>query len=90
MTEFSSLRPWPLPGALHDLSATIDERRASGKVARKGAKRGMLGSCSEEERGHDALQTILAQDQIRVAELVPIRHQRMAASAWNYYRVPRR
>ena len=46
----------------------------------------MLGSWDEEERGHDALKTILAQNQIRVADLVPIRHQRMAASAWNYYR----
>jgi uncharacterized protein (DUF2252 family) len=46
----------------------------------------MLGSWNEEERGHDALDTILAQNQIRVPELVPIRHQRMAASPWNYYR----
>ena len=30
--------------------------------------------------------TILAQNQIRDPGLVPIRHQRMAVSAWNYYR----
>jgi len=40
----------------------------------------------EADRGHDALETILAQNKIRVPELVPIRHQRMAASPWNYYR----
>jgi uncharacterized protein (DUF2252 family) len=39
-----------------------------------------------EDRGHDALETILAQNEIRIPELVPIRHHRMAASPWNYYR----
>jgi uncharacterized protein (DUF2252 family) len=74
------------PAALHDLAATSDERRASGKAARKRAGRGSLGSWDEEDRGHDALGTILAQNRIRVPELVPIRHYRMAASPWNYYR----
>ena len=32
------------------------------------------------------MKTILAQNQIRVPDLVPIRHQRMAASPWNFYR----
>ena len=49
-------------------------------------KRGTLGYWAEQDRGHDALETILAQNQLRVPELVPIRHQRMAVSAWNYYR----
>jgi uncharacterized protein (DUF2252 family) len=82
----SSPRPSVTAAVLPDLPATSDERRASGQAARKRARRGMLGSWDEEERGHDALKTILAQNQIRVADLVPIRHQRMAASAWNYYR----
>jgi uncharacterized protein (DUF2252 family) len=86
MTESSSPRPSPSPAALHDLAATSDERRAAGKAARKRAGRGALGYWQEEERGHDALETILAQDQIRIPGLVPIRHQRMAASPWNYYR----
>src|SRR5215467_2500292 len=71
---------------LQDLQATSDERRASGRAARKRAQRGTLGHWAEEDRGHDALETILAQSQIRVPELVPIRHYRMAASAWNFYR----
>ena len=50
----------------------------------------MLGYWAEENRGHDAAATILAQNQIRVPELVPIRHHRMAVSPWNYYRGPRR
>jgi hypothetical protein len=90
MTESSSPGPSAPAPALHDLPATGGERRASGKAARKRARRGALGDWAESERGHDALQTILAQNQMRVPALVPIRHQRMAASAWNYYRVPRR
>ena len=72
--------------ALRDLPATSRERRALGRAARKRVPRGALGYWGEEDRGHDALETILAQDQIRVPELVPLRHHRMAASAWNYYR----
>ena len=86
MTESSSPRPRLSPAVLHDLSATSEERRASGKAARKRARRGTLGYWAEEDRGHDALTTILAQNQIRVPGLVPIRHHRMAASPWNYYR----
>jgi uncharacterized protein (DUF2252 family) len=71
---------------LPDLPATSSERRAWGKAARKRARRGTLGSWAEQDRRHDALETILAQNEIRVAELVPIRHGRMAASPWNYYR----
>src|ERR1700745_3381217 len=69
-----------------DLRATASERRAAGKAARKRAPRSTLASWAEEDRGHDALETVLAQNKIRAPELVPIRHFRMAASAWNYYR----
>jgi len=49
-------------------------------------RRGALGYWAEDDRGQDALETILAQSRLRVPELIPIRHQRMAVSAWNYYR----
>ena len=78
-------RPWS-PAVLPDLVATEGERRAVGRAARKRVRRGTLGYWSEGERGHDALETILAQNQLRVPELIPIRHQRMAVSPWNYYR----
>src|SRR5215469_1249062 len=78
-------RPRP-PAVLPDLPATEGERRASGRAARKRVSRGTLGYWAEDDRGHDALETILAQNRLRVPDLVPIRHQRMAASAWNYYR----
>src|ERR1700730_2007044 len=74
------------PPAPPDLPATSDERRKWGKAARKRVRRGALGHWAEADRGHDALQTILAQNDIRDPELVPIRHHRMAASPWNYYR----
>jgi uncharacterized protein (DUF2252 family) len=74
------------PAVLRDLRATTGERRASGRAARKRVPRSALGSWDEEDRGHDALETILAQNAFRVSELVPIRHYRMAVSAWNYYR----
>jgi uncharacterized protein (DUF2252 family) len=80
----------PIPSrpaaTLQDLPLTSGERRASGKAARKRVRRGTLGSWAEADRRHDALETILAQNEIRVPELVPIRHQRMAVSPWNYYR----
>ncbi|HEY7279338.1 MAG TPA: DUF2252 domain-containing protein [Trebonia sp.] len=86
MTESSSPGPSRPRAALLDLQATSAERRAAGKAARKRARRRALGYWTEDDRGHDALQTILAQNKIRVPELVPIRHHRMAASPWNYYR----
>src|ERR1700677_4582848 len=85
MTKSRPRRSRP-PAVVHDLPATIDDRRARGRAARKRARRGGLGHWEERDRGHDALSTILAQNKIRVPELVPIRHYRMAISPWNYYR----
>ena len=74
------------PGGRHDLSATTAERRGTGRSARQRASRSAMASWGPELRTHDALETVLAQGQIRVPGLLPIRHQRMAASPWNYYR----
>ncbi len=71
---------------VRDLAATGRERRRSGKAARKRAQRGSLGHWDEAGRERDALATITAQNAIRVPDLVPIRHGRMALSPWNYYR----
>ncbi|WP_336670409.1 DUF2252 domain-containing protein [Tsukamurella sp. USMM236] len=59
---------------------------AAGKAARKQAPRSAIGVWNPETRGHDALETILAQNAIRDTALLPIRHGRMAASPWTYYR----
>lgn len=40
----------------------------------------------EASRGHDPLQTILAQNELRLVDLAPIRLERMAQSPWNYFR----
>ena len=85
-------RPMPRPGneepplPRHDLRATVDERRDEGRTARRRAPRRGHGEWSPADRGHDALATILGQNGIRVPDLLPLRHGRMAASPWNYYR----
>ena len=65
---------------------TADERRVAGRSARKRITRTALGDWDPAWRNHDALETILAQSRTRVPELVPIRHGRMSASPWTYYR----
>lgn len=69
-----------------DLAATSKDRRESGRLARRRAPRRALGYWDEARRGHDPLSTVLAQNEMRDPELVPLRHQRMALSPWNYYR----
>ncbi len=72
--------------ARHDLAATAAERREAGRQSRVLAPREGIGDWDERDRGHDAVETIMAQNEIRLPELVPLRHQRMALSPWNYYR----
>jgi uncharacterized protein (DUF2252 family) len=87
MEDSSSSLAEPAPSpAPHDIAATTEERRSRGKAARKRAPRGTLGHWSEADRDRDALRTLLAQNEIRVPELIPLRHHRMALSPWNYYR----
>ena len=68
----------------HHLS--LDERRAIGRAARARLPRKDAGDWDPDGRGHDALRTVLAQNAVRAPDLVPIRHGRMAASPWTYYR----
>jgi uncharacterized protein (DUF2252 family) len=68
------------------LEASVSERRAAGHDARQRAPRRALGNWDEKDRGHNALETVLAQNQVRLADVVPLRHQRMARSPWNFYR----
>ncbi len=86
MTDIPLLVTSSVTGGRHDLVATRAERRAQGKQGRARVPRGGIGAWSGASRRQDPLQTILAQNAIRVPELVPLRHHRMAASAWNYYR----
>jgi uncharacterized protein (DUF2252 family) len=70
----------------HDLRATVAERRTAGRLARQRAPRRELGAWDPDDRRQDALETVLAQNAIRDPALVPVRHGRMAASPWTYYR----
>jgi uncharacterized protein (DUF2252 family) len=75
-----------LVAAKHDLLATAAERREMGRQARVLAPRADLGEWDERNRGHDPVDILLAQDDIRLPELAPLRHKRMSLSPWNFYR----
>jgi uncharacterized protein (DUF2252 family) len=80
-------RAAPTPvAARHDVAASAAERRDLGREARVLAPRADLGEWDEPARGHDPIETILAQNDIRLADVVPLRHQRIAVSPWNFYR----
>ncbi len=57
-----------------------------GRAARKVVPRRGIAAWDPDARGHDALATVLAQNAIRAQDLLPIRHGRMAASPWTYFR----
>ena len=68
------------------MAASAEERRELGRQSRVLATREGLGEWDERSRGHDPIDTLLAQNDIRLAEIVPLRHQRVSASPWNFYR----
>src|SRR5205823_11214655 len=68
MRRPDSPRPSLSPADLHDLSATTDERRESGRLARRRAPRATLGHWEEDQRGHDALKTIQRSEERRVGK----------------------
>jgi uncharacterized protein (DUF2252 family) len=68
-------RPWVHP----------DERRAEGKRVRQAVPRTSHAAWSPAE-GRDPIGILEAQEADRLPDLVPLRHARMAASAFAYYR----
>ena len=65
---------------------SVAERRELGRAARQRLPRKEAGDWDGGWTGRDALRAVLAQNQMRVADLVPIRHGRMSASPWTFYR----
>jgi uncharacterized protein (DUF2252 family) len=63
----------------------VDERRAAGLAARERFERGDLARW-ERTPAADPLATLVDQNAIRLADLIPIRFGRMAASSWSFYR----
>ncbi len=69
-----------------DLPPSRTARRAEGRSARARVPRARLADWDPAARGHDALEPIVAQGDMRVADLLPLRYSRMAESPWTYYR----
>jgi uncharacterized protein (DUF2252 family) len=65
---------------------TIEQRAASGKVARGAAPRESQAQWTPSQRSLEPLDLLAEQAQTRLADLVPIRYGRMAASPFAYYR----
>jgi uncharacterized protein (DUF2252 family) len=63
-----------------------EERAARGKAARATLPRENLAEWSPSQRNLEPLDLLAEQARTRVPELVPIRHARMAASPFAYYR----
>ncbi|NBP51309.1 MAG: DUF2252 domain-containing protein, partial [Actinobacteria bacterium] len=76
--ETSSLRPIPHPG--------LEERVAHGRAARKQVGRRALGAWAPPADRFDPVALIGDQEATRVTDLVPIRHERMLASPFAFYR----
>ena len=68
-------RPWVRP----------EERAAQGRAARKRVPR-LSHAAFEPAPGRDPIAILAAQEQDRLQELVPLRHERMAESEFAYYR----
>jgi uncharacterized protein (DUF2252 family) len=66
-------------------AASLEDRAATGRAVRRRLRRAQLGAWSPEP-GRDPLAVLSAQEVTRVPELVPVRHERMAASPFAFYR----
>jgi uncharacterized protein (DUF2252 family) len=65
---------------------TPSERESAGKAARSRAPRKSHAVCAPEADRPDPVETLTQQDATRVPDLVPIRHGRMLASPFAFYR----
>ena len=65
---------------------SVDERQRSGRVARAEVPREQLAAWDPATRRAEPVALLRGQETSRVQELVPVRHARMAVSAFTYYR----
>ncbi|MHB1164752.1 MAG: DUF2252 family protein [Candidatus Nanopelagicales bacterium] len=68
------------------LHLTIAEREAKGRAARETVPRERLGAWQAPADRTDPVSLLVAEEKSRVQELVPVRHARMATSAFAFYR----
>ena len=66
--------------------STVDERASAGKAQRAVVSRAVHGEWAPASGRFDPVGVLEAQGESRVADLLPIRHGRMAASAFAFYR----
>lgn len=65
---------------------TLAERAALGVAARKIRPRGSIAEFTTSATRPDPVALLASQEEIRVPSLLPIRHERMAVSAFTFYR----
>lgn len=70
----------------HPIQPPVQERHDQGRAARTIAPRSGQGAWSPRSDRPDPLGALLAQNEVRAPELLPIRHGRMSASPWTYLR----
>lgn len=74
-------------GATHEVvHLTVAERQKQGRVARAMVTREELAHWTPAPDRADPVALLVGQEESRVAALVPVRHARMAASAFAFYR----
>lgn len=74
-------------GAAHEVvHLTVPERQQQGRVARAMVPREDLGQWAPTADRPDPVELLVGQEESRVPALVPVRHARMAASAFAFYR----
>lgn len=66
--------------------STVAERTAAGKAARKGRPRSSLGVYTPSAQRPNPVETLAAQEVERIADLLPLRHQRMSTDAFAFLR----
>jgi uncharacterized protein (DUF2252 family) len=66
--------------------ASAQERTAYGKSRREGVSRAAHADLHPKDRRFDPLETLRAAEQGRVAELLPVKHERMKASPFAFFR----
>jgi uncharacterized protein (DUF2252 family) len=71
---------------LGDLRATRTDRRELGRTVRQTVPRAALAELRPSDAGRDPLAVLEAQAASRAPELIPIRHGRMAASPFAFFR----
>lgn len=68
------------------LPRDVDASRALGRAARDAAPLQTLGAWDPAARTETALDRLVAQHSVRLAELLPLRYARMSTSPWAYLR----